>query len=35
LNCLRDPAQLQPTMDNARAQFEVEMAKRKAQRRKH
>jgi hypothetical protein len=35
LNCLRDPAQLQPTMDNARAQLEAEMAKRKAQRRKH
>lgn len=35
LNCIRDPKQLQPTMDNMRVQYEAEVAKRKAQRAKH
>jgi hypothetical protein len=35
LNCLRDPRQLQPTMDNMRAQYEAEKARREALRKKH
>jgi dolichyl-phosphate-mannose-protein mannosyltransferase len=35
LKCIRDPNQLQPTMDEMRAQYEAEMARRKAQRMKH
>jgi len=35
LKCIRDPKQLQPTMDHMRAQYEAEMARRKAQRQKH
>ena len=35
LDCLRDPNQLQPTMERMRAQFEAEMAKRKAQSKKN
>jgi len=35
LNCIHDPKQLQPTMDNIRAQYEAEMARRKAARQKH
>jgi len=34
LNCIRDPKLLQPTMDNMRAQYEAEMAKRRAAREK-
>jgi len=34
LKCTRDPRQLQPTMDNMMAQYNAEMAKRKAQRQK-
>lgn len=34
LNCVRDPKQLQPTMDNMRAQYEAERAKREAQHQK-
>jgi hypothetical protein len=34
LNCIRDPKQLQPTMDGISRQFEAEIAKRKAQRQK-
>ena len=35
LNCIRDPNQLQPTMDHMRAQYEAETAKRRAQGQKH
>jgi hypothetical protein len=35
LNCIRDPNQLQPTMDNMMAQFAAEQARRAAQRHKH
>jgi len=35
LNCVRDPNQLQPTMDHMRAQYEAETAKRRAQGQKH
>jgi len=35
LKCLRDPTQLQPTVDKMRAQFEAEVAKRKAQQKKN
>jgi len=35
LKCIRDEAQLQPTLDNMRAEFEAERAKREAQRKKH
>ena len=35
LKCLRDPNQIQPTMDNMMAQYEAEMAKRRAARHKH
>jgi hypothetical protein len=35
LNCIRDPNQLQPTMDGMRAQYEAGSAKRGAQRQKH
>lgn len=34
LDCIRDPNQLQPTMDHMRAQYEAEMARRKAARQK-
>lgn len=32
---IRDPDQLQPTMDHMRAQYEAEMARRRTQRQKH
>jgi len=35
LKCVRDPHQLQPTMDTMMAQFKAEMARRKAARQKH
>jgi len=35
LNCIRDPYQLKPTMENMRAQYEAEMARRKAARHEH
>ncbi|HKD72270.1 MAG TPA: hypothetical protein VKB61_09055 [Candidatus Acidoferrum sp.] len=35
LNCIRDPNQLQPTMDHMRAQYEDETAKRRGQRQMH
>ena len=35
LKCVRDPKQLQPTMDGMRAQFEAEMARRRAEPKKH
>ena len=35
LNCIRDPNQLQPTIDRMRAQYEAETAKRRGQRQKH
>jgi len=35
LKCVRDPNQLQPTMDTMMAQFNAEMARRKAARAKH
>ena len=35
LNCIRDPNQIQPTLDHMRAQYEAEMARRKAERQRH
>ncbi len=35
LNCVRDPNQLQPTLDHMMAMYRAEMAKRRAQRHKH
>jgi hypothetical protein len=35
LNCIRDPNQLQPTIDHMRAQYEAEAAKRRPCAKKH
>jgi len=35
LNCMRDPNQLQPTLDQMMAMYEAEMARRRAERRRH
>jgi len=35
LKCLRDPNQIQPTLDHMMALYEAEMAKRRAARAKH